>query len=220
MMVDLDGTLVDSVTDLHVSANDMLGKMGLAARPESAVRLWVGNGIDKLIHRCLTGEMDGEAEIETFLRARDFFDAAYEINNGVYSTLYEGVVNALDIAAQKNIRLGCVTNKDARFAHSLLQRQNLAGYFPLVIAGDTLAHKKPHPQPLLHAASVNGAKPSDCVLIGDSMSDLKAAKAAGFGIFCVSYGYSQGVSFADLQGDLKPDGIVDSMADLPFLQNN
>lgn len=216
VLFDLDGTLVDSAQDLHASVNDMLVEIGRQPEPLDKVKIWIGNGIDRLVHRSLTGSMDGEVEAQQFQQARAGFNRAYDKNNGVYATVYPGVIDALDRLQNLNIPQSCVTNKDERFTLSLLERSGLAGYFDQVIAGDTLEHKKPHPEPLLYAAAQQGARPADCVMVGDSLSDLKAGKAAGFSVFCVTYGYSQGVVFEELPQDQQPDAIIDNLLQLPF----
>lgn len=215
VLFDLDGTLVDSAKDLHASVNDMLVELGREPKPLDDVKIWIGNGIDRLVHRSLTATMDGEAEPQQFAQAREIFNRAYDKNNGVYATIYPGVVEALDKLQSLNIPQSCVTNKDERFTHSLLTRCGLADYFDQVIAGDTLEHKKPHPQPLLYAAEQQGAKPAECIMVGDSLSDLKAGKAAGFCVYCVTYGYSQGVVFEQLPEVQQPDGIFDNLMLLP-----
>ena len=219
VLFDLDGTLIDSAKDLHASVNEMLVELERQPVPLPSVKIWIGNGIDRLVHRSLTGSMDGEVEPQVFVQARTIFNLAYDKNNGVYATIYPGVIDALNRLASLGIPQACVTNKDERFTHSLLERSGLAGYFDQVIAGDTLANKKPHPQPLLYAAAQQGAEPADCVMVGDSLSDLKAGKAAGFSVFCVTYGYNQGVEFDQLPLPQRPDGILDSLVQLPCCQH-
>ena len=165
-MFDLDGTLVDSARDLHASVNDMLQVLGEPARPLENVKVWIGNGIDRLIHRSLTNSVEGEVELPLFEKARNAFNQAYDRNNGVYATIYPGVIDTLNNLKNARIPLCCVTNKDERFTLSLLDRTGLADYFDLVVAGDTLENRKPHPQPLLYAAQQQSANPADCVMVG------------------------------------------------------
>lgn len=218
IMFDLDGTLVDSARDLHASVNDMLQVLGEPARPLENVKVWIGNGIDRLIHRSLTNSVEGEVELPLFEKARNAFNQAYDRNNGVYATIYPGVIDTLNNLKNARIPLCCVTNKDERFTLSLLDRTGLADYFDLVVAGDTLENRKPHPQPLLYAAQQQSVNPADCVMVGDSMSDLKAGRASGFRVYCISYGYSQGVVFDQLPIASQPDGIIDDLTQLPFCQ--
>jgi len=106
-----------------------------------------------------------------------------------------------------------VTNKAAQFTEPLLRDLGIAGFFPIVISGDTLPKKKPDPLPLLHAADFFGVAPSAALMIGDSISDVKAARAAGFQIICMSYGYNHGQDIREAH----PDAVIDSMAELPQL---
>lgn len=216
-MFDLDGTLVDSARDLHASVNDMLKELGEPARPLESVKVWIGNGIDRLIHRSLTNSVEGEVDLPVFKEARNVFNHAYDRNNGAYATIYPGVIDALEYLKESAILQSCVTNKDERFTLSLLDRTGLSDYFDLVVAGDTLENRKPHPQPLLYAAEQQSCKPADCVMVGDSLSDLAAGRAAGFKVYCVNYGYSQGVVFSQLPAESRPDGILDNLTQLPFL---
>jgi len=109
--------------------------------------------------------------------------------------------------------LGCVTNKPSRFTEPLLRQLGLYDKFGIVVSGDTLAEKKPHPAPLLHAAAHFHVPPSECLLIGDSVNDVQAARAAGFHVVCVSYGYNHGHDIREAE----PDAVVDSLAELPAL---
>ena len=113
----------------------------------------------------------------------------------------------------KGYTLGCVTNKAAQFTEPLLRDLGVRDYFGLVVAGDTLPKKKPDPLPLLHAAEHFGVSPADSLMIGDSVSDVKAARAAGFSIVCMSYGYNHGQDIRDAN----PDAVIDSMVEIEGL---
>ncbi|MEE9322326.1 MAG: phosphoglycolate phosphatase [Granulosicoccus sp.] len=212
--IDLDGTLVDSVGDLHASVNDMQAQLGGAPRSVEQVRTWVGNGIDKLVHRAITDSMDEEVSRTEFPEALWRFRQSYQRNNGTRSTVYPGVVKTLEHLRSNGYRLICVTNKAAQFTLPLLKNLNIEHLFELTVSGDDLAEKKPHPAQLLHAATTFSIKPENCAHVGDSVSDIKAARAAGFNCICVSYGYNHGQSVWDLTGDLKPDLVVDQFDEL------
>jgi len=126
------------------------------------------------------------------------------------SGLYPGVREGLDYLLTNGYPLGCVTNKAAQFTLPLLRDLGVLDAFGLVVSGDTLPEKKPHPAPLLHAAAHFGVDPSDSLMIGDSVSDVKAARAAGFRIICMSYGYNHGQDIRLAE----PDAVIDSMAEL------
>jgi len=210
VLLDLDGTLVDSVPDLSHCIALMLAQLGRPPVGEKAVRHWVGNGAERLIHRALTGQMDGQAEAEIYRQAHDLFMTLYAQHNGDFSRVYPGVQEGLDYLTRLACPLGCVTNKPAQFIEPLLGRLGLSDYFALTLGGDSLPHKKPHPLPLLHAADHFGAAAERSWMIGDSVTDIKAARAARFSAICVSYGYNHG---QDIRAD-QPDWVLDSLAEL------
>ena len=215
VVIDLDGTLVDSAGDLLASVNDMQSRLKLAASSETEIRQWIGNGVERLVHRALTGSMSDDAEADIFSEAIQLFSTAYDHFNGTCSQLYPGVIEGLDYLNSLQIPIVSVTNKAARFAKPLLSAMAIDTYFNYTIAGDDLAKKKPDPAPLLHAASLCKASPLHSLMIGDSVSDIKAAKAAEFTMVCVSYGYNHGIPVQNLTGDSRPDAIIDSFTELP-----
>ena len=211
---DLDGTLADTVPDLHASVNQMQHKLGNPARSEVEVRSWVGNGIDRLVNRSLTGDADGFATEEDFATALQLFKAAYTELNGRQSRLYAGVLPTLRQLQQSGKPMVCVTNKSAQFARPLIDQLGLSQYFSQLIAGDTLASKKPAPDQLLSASLQLGVEPSSCLHVGDSISDIKAARAANFSIICVDYGYNHGIAIESLEGELAPDALISEFQSL------
>lgn len=213
VLLDLDGTLVDSIPDLAYSVNKTLSGLAIPERDIVSIRSWVGNGLEKLLHRSLTDDMDGEAESALFEGAMEKFMTIYRNNMCNLSTCYPGVREGIDLLKTKDIKLGCVTNKSGQFVGPILEKLGLIDDMSIVIAGDTLARKKPDPLPLLHAASTFEKKPKQSLMVGDSESDVKAARAAGFQIVCVSYGYNHG---RDIR-DTNPDAVIDSIADLSKL---
>lgn len=214
ILIDLDGTLVDSVPDLAFSVDRMMERLGREPWGEAAVRNWVGNGVERLVCRALTGSLDGEPAAEAFARALPIFLELYAANTSERSRLYAGVREGLDALGGSGYRLACVTNKAAQFTEPLLRHLGVRDYFELVVSGDTLEHKKPHPAPLLHAARHFGAQPADALMVGDSISDVRAARAAGFGaIVCVSYGYNHGHDIREAA----PDAVIDALTELPAL---
>ena len=213
VLFDLDGTLVDSVRDLARAAQDMLAELGRSGIDESCIRSYVGNGVERLVHRCLTSDMQHDAEPRLFARALDCFNERYRVHNGLHSRLYDGAVDGLDAAAACGAKLGCVTNKPSAFAEPLLARFGLLERFDVVVGGDTTPHKKPHPEPLLHAARVLGTEPGDTLLVGDSDTDVRAARAAGMTVACVSYGYNHGRDIAESA----PDAVLSDLGKLASL---
>ena len=210
IMIDVDGTLVDSVPDLAYCIDEMMQKLGMQKWGETKVRHWVGNGIPKLVERALTGELEGRSIKEVFDIAYPIFLDLYEDNSAERSYLYDGVREGLDYLKSQRYQLGCVTNKSEQFTHPLLKALGIFNDFKIIISGDTLPKRKPDPMPLLYCAERFNLKPEECLMLGDSVSDVKAARAAGFDIICMSYGYNHGNDIADEN----PDLVIDSMSQL------
>jgi len=210
ILIDVDGTLVDSVPDLAYCVDAMMDRLGRPAYGEAVVRNWVGNGVERLVRRALIGQLDGEPEEADFERALPIFLDLYRDNTSKRSHLYPGIREGLDYLKAASYRLGCVTNKAARFTEPLLRDLGVHEDFEIVLSGDTLPRKKPDPLPLLHAAEHFGVSPSDALMVGDSVSDVKAARAAGFGIVCMSYGYNHGVDIRTAE----PDAVIDSLIEI------
>jgi len=207
VMIDVDGTLVDSVPDLAYCVDQMMIKLD---RPEigvERVRHWVGNGVPRLVERALIGQLDGSPTQEEFDQAYPIFIDLYAENSSVRSHLYDGVKEGLDYLKFKDYLIGCVTNKAEQFTLPLLKSLGIFEYFKIVVSGDTLEKKKPDPYPLIYSANFFDVNPKDCLMLGDSVSDVKAARAAGFDIVCMSYGYNHGNNIADENPDLVIDSI-------------
>ncbi len=213
VLIDLDGTLVDSVPDLTFCVDEMMKELGMPVCGEARVRTWVGNGVERLVRRALTDSLVGEPDEELFQRAYPIFLRLYAENTSGRSRLYPGVREGLDYLRESGFKLGCVTNKAEQFTLPLLEAMGIRDYFAIVVSGDSLQEKKPHPLPLLHAAEFFGVEPANALMLGDSMSDVKAARAAGFNVVCMSYGYNHGIDIREAN----PDAVLDSMAELGTL---
>lgn len=207
VLIDLDGTLLDTAADLAEAVNRMLADLGRAPLSAAQVSTYVGKGSEVLVHRALTGHLDGRATEAEHQSALTIFLSHYAQTNGQFARPYPGVREGLVAMSQAGLRLACVTNKPQSFADPLLHGQGLAHYFEFVQGGDALPHKKPDPRPLLHAAQRLGAPPALTVAIGDSLNDAQAARAAGMAVFLVPYGYNEGVEVQSLE----VDAIVDSL---------
>jgi phosphoglycolate phosphatase len=210
ILIDVDGTMVDSVPDLAFCVDEMMQLLGREPRGEERVRDWVGNGVERLVRRALVGQLDGEPDEADFDRAYPIFLDLYADNTSRRSVLYPGVREGLDYLQAAGYALGCVTNKAGRFTLPLLKDLGIYNVFSIVISGDTLQYTKPHPAPLLHAAEFFKLDPAHALMVGDSISDVKAARAAGFMVACVPYGYNHGEDIRDA----KPDLLIDTLADL------
>ena len=213
ILIDVDGTLVDSVPDLAYCVDVMMDRLGRPPYGEAAVRNWVGNGVERLVRRALVGQLIGEPSEADFARAYPIFLDLYAENTSKRSVLYPGVREGMDWMAAAGYPLGCVTNKAAQFTLPLLTDLGVIDRFGIVVSGDTLPQKKPDPAPLLHAAAHFGVDPTQSLMVGDSVSDVKAARAAGFQIICMSYGYNHGEDIRLA----KPDAVIDSMVELQGL---
>jgi phosphoglycolate phosphatase len=211
VLFDLDGTLIDSVPDLAYCVDEMMKQLGMPVRGEAAVRDWVGNGVQRLTERALIGAVEGMPDQELMDKAYPIFLELYTHNNAVRSCVYDGVVEGIEWMLKQGYRIACVTNKAEAFTIPLLKDKGLHDYFEFIVSGDTCAEKKPHPMPLLHAAKLMGVEPENALMVGDSRSDVKAARAAGFHIFCMTYGYNHGEDIRDYN----PDVILDSFAEFP-----
>jgi len=213
VLIAVDGTLVDSVPDLAFCVNALMRKLDMPERSEADVRNWVGNGVPRLVERALTNDLNGTPESDAYDKAYPIFLDLYAENTSKRSELYPGVTEGLDFLQAAGYRIGCVTNKAEQFTHPLLKDLGISDRFEIIVSGDTLPKKKPDPMPLLHAAKALQAEPEKSLMLGDSISDVKASRAAGFGIICMSYGYNHGEDIRDYN----PDAVIDSMAELPQL---
>lgn len=212
VLLDLDGTLLDSIPDLADAANAMRMELGMAPLREDVIATFVGKGVDNLVRRSLTGSLLGSQagpDDALFARGRESFYRHYHLVNGDKATVFEGVMPGLLSMRDQGLKLAVVTNKPTEFTLPLLTRTGLAGFFPVVVCGDTCARRKPDPDQVLHACGQFGVPPAHAVTIGDSMNDALAGRAAGTRVLAVPYGYNEG---QDVRA-LDVDGIVPTLAD-------
>jgi phosphoglycolate phosphatase len=217
-IIDLDGTMLDTMGDFEVAINMMRAELGLGPVTAAQISLMVGKGSENLIRRVLAIDYD-EAGVEAhFARAYDSYQRHYIAINGQHSDAYPDVEAGLRAMLDAGLRLACVTNKPLAFALPLLRLKGLDGYFEVLYGGDSFEKKKPHPMPLLMACEFFGLPPAQVVAIGDSSNDAQAARAAGCPVLTVPYGYNHGVSIHETDSD----GIVDTIlhaAELISTQN-
>jgi phosphoglycolate phosphatase len=214
ILIDLDGTLLHTAPELAESANCMLRDMGRPAVSQDLLMSYIGNGIHWLVKRALTGDMHAEPDAALFDKALPIFEKHY---TGLLldSKPFPKVIEGLDAMKAAGFRLGCITNKMGCYTEPLLKGIGLAPYFDIVLSGDSLPEKKPHPLPLLHSAKFFGVPIEQLLLIGDSLSDALAARAAGCPVFCVPYGYNHGEPVEGL--DL--DAVIDNLPSaLPLIK--
>jgi phosphoglycolate phosphatase len=211
VIIDLDGTLLDTIPDLAAAANLMLQELRGPQLDVDVIRTFVGKGIPRLVQRTLEAAFTGPIDPELRARALDIFERRYTEANGRHTTLYPGVIEGLTRLCERRFPLACVTNKSERFTLPLLEMTGLARYFKHVVSGDTLARKKPDPAPLLHACEALAIAPREMLMIGDSINDTEAARAAGCPVFCVTYGYSEGRDVRELGSDALVDSLLEAV---------
>ena len=208
--IDLDGTLLDTIVDLVDACNAMLAEIGQPQRSQPEIHSFVGKGMAVLVERCLTDSAPpGDDLLRDGIAA---FRRHYMQINGRSARIYPGVIEGLDALRGQGLVLACVTNKPAALTAPLLERTGLAGYFPVVVSGDTLAYKKPRPEPILHACALMGSVPTNNLHIGDSANDIDAARAAGSPVLCVPYGYNEGRAVDSADCDALVSSLLEAAA--------
>ena len=211
VLIDLDGTLMDTVPDLAAAANRMRLEYGLPPLPIDRIAQFIGKGADVLVHRALTDDPDGQVDEATQTRGRLSYFRHYHELNGMEAVVYEGVPEALQLLREAGLKLACVTNKPREFTLPLLDRSGLAEWFTVVVAGDDVREPKPHPGLLLAACERMGVSPGSALMIGDSSNDALAAHAAGMRVVLVETGYNEGESLEKLKDEPGVEAIVPTL---------
>jgi len=211
---DLDGTLVDSLPGLASAIDNMLTDLQLPVARAERISTWIGNGADILVERALTWAQNQAPQESVLREARVLFDNHYANSVEAGSVLYPQVQETLAKLAENKVPLAIVTNKPTPFVAPLLQSLGIDTYFSLVIGGDDVAAKKPHPAPLFMVLGKFGLLPQELLFVGDSRNDILAAKAAGCPCVGMTYGYNYGESITTSQPDLTLDHFNDLMPSL------
>lgn len=208
-IIDLDGTLVDTLGDFEVALNQVLADLTLPGITRQAIERMVGKGSEHLIHSMLAhvGAPDS-----LFDRAWASYQRHYLAINGQHADVYPGVAQGLQALQRRGLKLACLTNKPTAFVGPLLAAKGLAGYFEVVRGGDAFERKKPDPLPLLKTCEALGTAPARTLMVGDSSNDARAARAAGCPVVLVTYGYNHGEPVRAVDAD----GFVDSLAEIAF----
>ena len=209
ILFDLDGTLVDTASDMYHSMNLSLEQLGWAAVTEVQVRQWVGQGTGKLCDAVLHF-LFGHIEPEKHQQLLKKYLEVYEQELCVYSRVFDGVQAFLDTCKNRHIEMACVPNNPEHLAKELLQKLQIDHYFSLVVGGDSLALRKPDPLPLLHSMQVFNTTQPQTLMVGDSKNDIEAARRAGIDCIVVSYGYNHGENIYDSD----PQQVVDRLDQL------
>ena len=215
VLFDLDGTLLDTVSDIARALNRALSEYDLAPLPVGDVSRMVGRGSPMLIESATRARSREFSDREKAAMLERFFHHYGELEERDESDAqpYAGVREALRRLHDAELRVAVVTNKYHRFASALLQRLNLMQWVDVVVGGDTCERRKPDPQPLLFACQALGLSPSQVLMVGDSINDVTAARAAGIPVVCVPYGYNEGND----PRSLACDAMIETLADLPGL---
>ena len=209
LLFDLDGTLVDSATDLHRAMNMSLNALQLPTVTEAQVRVWVGKGTALFCQSTLqhlTGKVDPAQQqqlLETFLKI-------YNADPCVETQPFDGILEFLEWGLAQKKTMICVTNKPELPARAIVDHLGMAHYFADVIGGDRFEERKPHPRQLLHCVEQYAQSKDQVLMIGDSSNDVEAARRAGIDCVVVSYGYNHGENILDCQ----PQQVVDNLCEL------
>jgi len=190
VVFDLDGTLVDTASEIAAALNRTLEELGLAGLPPETVEAMIGRGVRMLVERALA-RVEGGALIEVD-PAVERFEAHYAQTVGTDARLFAGVMPGLRRLAEAGMPMGVVTNKPRFFTEMLLRRLEIDAFFGAVVAGDDGIRRKPHADMLLAACERMGSRPAQSLMVGDSDNDVIAARAAGCPVWCVPYGYNEG----------------------------
>jgi phosphoglycolate phosphatase len=211
-IVDLDGTMVDTLGDFCAALERMLADLALPPVPAAAVLDMVGKGSEHLI-RCVLAHVGADAAL--YARAWARYQHHYPAVNGRHSRVYPGVLEGLRTLQSRGLALACLTNKPTAFARALLRDKGLDGFFSQVFGGDAFARKKPDPLPLLATCQALGSQPARTLMLGDSSNDAQAARAAGCPVVLVTYGYNHGQPVRAVDADGWVDALDQVAALLP-----
>ncbi|WP_428138497.1 phosphoglycolate phosphatase [Delftia acidovorans] len=208
-IVDLDGTMVNTLGDFAEALNRMLVDLQLPAIAPQAIENMVGKGSEHLIRSVLAHV--GAADVDAIYgQAWQRYEHHYLQLNGQFAEVYPGVLEGLQALRARGLRLACLTNKPLSFARPLLAQKGLAPLFEQVFGGDSFERKKPDPLPLLKTCEALGTSPARTLMLGDSSNDAQAARAAGCPVVLVSYGYNHGQPVRQVDAD----GFVDALTEL------
>lgn len=206
VMVDLDGTMVNTLGDFAEALNRMLADLKLSAIAPQVIENMVGKGSEHLIRSVLAhvGAQDVEA---LYPQAWQRYEHHYLAINGQFADVYPGVYEGLQALKSMGLRMACLTNKPLSFAKPLLAAKGLDGFFDCVFGGDSFARKKPDPMPLIETCKALGSAPARTLMVGDSSNDAQAAHAAGCPVVLMTYGYNHGQSITAVDASAYLDSL-------------
>ena len=212
VIVDLDGTMVDTLGDFEAALNRMLAELDLPPVSRALVERTVGKGSEHLIRSVLEHQLALPQVNALMEPAWRIYQRHYLEINGAFSDVYPGVLAALQQWQGSGLQLACLTNKPLNFARPLLKAKGLDVFFTQVFGGDSFERKKPDPLPLHKTCEAMGTLAAQTLMVGDSENDGLAARAAGCPVVLVSYGYNHGRPIREVDAD----GYVDSLDQLAF----
>ncbi|MDP3228607.1 MAG: phosphoglycolate phosphatase [Acidovorax sp.] len=217
VIVDLDGTMVDTMGDFNEALNRMLRELALPLIGAEHIEHMVGKGSEHLLISVLKHVLALDDKALLAIKFEAIYPAAWSSYqrhyldiNGQYAHVYPGVAEGLAALRAAGLRMACLTNKPTSFALPLLKSKGLDGHFEKVFGGDAFERKKPDPLPLLKTCEALGTAPARTLMVGDSSNDAQAARAAGCPVVLVTYGYNHGQPVRAVDAD----GFVDSLAQL------
>ncbi|WP_108652309.1 phosphoglycolate phosphatase [Dongshaea marina] len=213
VLLDLDGTLIDSVPQLHLAVALSLEELRLPQPGELSVRGWIGNGALKLMLRALSWAMERSATEVELAQAMQLFYRHYESCCTRGLSLYPGVIETLEALHQANVRLALITNKPSRYIAPILGALRMESLFDCCLGGDCLARRKPDPEPLFFACEQLGVSPDKALMVGDSKNDILAARNAQMAAAAVTYGYNYGEPIENSA----PDWVFEDFSELAQL---
>ena len=208
-LFDLDGTLVDTAPDLMHALNRTLEHAGFSKADIALTRLAVGHGARAMIEQALRSQGERVPEPAEIDELYGFFLTAYRERIAVDSAPYPGVVDTLTTLHARTYKLGVVTNKRQDLSMQLLRELDLYRFFNIVVGGDTLQVMKPEPQPILYACNELASTPAETLFVGDSITDIDAARAAGCPVVCMKDGYNHNTPAASLGADRVLESFVE-----------
>ena len=211
VILDLDGTLVDTAGEIALALNETLAALGLPVVSLASATALIGRGVHSLVERALE-EVVATVDIE---QAVEMFEASYGRLVATRAALFPGVREGLDAMRAAGLRLGVVTNKPRLFTERLLAHAGIDGFFDAVVAGDDGIRRKPSGDMLAAAASRMGTRIDETLMLGDSENDVRAARAAGCRVWCVPYGYNEGRPADSLECDRMVDTVLHAARLLP-----
>lgn len=191
VMVDLDGTMVNTLGDFAEALNRMLADLQLPAIKPQIIENMVGKGSEHLI-RSVLAHVEAQDIDALYPRAWQRYEHHYLAINGQFADVYPGVAEGLQALQSLGLRMACLTNKPLSFAQPLLAAKGLDGFFDCVFGGDSFPRKKPDPMPLVETCKALGSEPARTLMVGDSSNDAQAAHAAGCPVVLMTYGYNHG----------------------------